>query len=205
MCIYIYICIYIYRGAVKLSTFSQGKWMEIFKDFHSGKMHMHCGMFCGCDWQGIQTSHGTAWWSPMSWGKGAHHLCWNWAVPESLVTQASTAHTCETVANSPPQMEGERWDMTLKWSTINIFCQSPKKSTLNIHRKDWCWSWSSNTLATWCEEPAHQKRPWCWERSRAEGEGDDRGWDGWMASPPQWTWVWANSERQWRTRKPGML
>ena len=39
------------------------------------------------------------------------------------------------------------------------------------------------------------KRPWCWERLKARGEGDDRGWDGWMASPIQWTWVWANSGR----------
>ena len=57
------------------------------------------------------------------------------------------------------------------------------------------WKWSSNTLATWCEAPTHWKRPWCWERLKAGGEGDDRGWDGWMASPTQWTWVWANSER----------
>ena len=49
-----------------------------------------------------------------------------------------------------------------------------KKSVLNIHWKNWCWSWSSNTLATWCEELTHWKRPWCWERLKA-GEGDDRG------------------------------
>ena len=47
--------------------------------------------------------------------------------------------------------------------------------------------------------------PWCWERLRAEGKGDDRGWDGLMASPTWWMWVWANSKRQWRTGKPGML
>ena len=46
----------------------------------------------------------------------------------------------------------------------------------------WCWSWNSNTLATWCKELTHLKRPWCWERLKAGGEGDDRGWDGWMAS-----------------------
>ena len=40
--------------------------------------------------------------------------------------------------------------------------------------KDWCWSWNSNTLATWCEELTHLKRPWCWERLKA-GEGDNRG------------------------------
>ena len=68
-----------------------------------------------------------------------------------------------------------------------------------------CWSWSSNTLATWCKELTHWKRPWCWERLKAGGEGDDRGWDGWMASSTQWTRVWASSGRQWRTGKPGML
>ena len=59
--------------------------------------------------------------------------------------------------------------------------------------KDWSWSWNSNTLATWCEELTHLKRPWCWERLKVEGEGDDRGWDGWMASPTQRIWVWVNS------------
>ena len=66
---------------------------------------------------------------------------------------------------------------------------------MNIHWKGWNWSWSSNTLASWCKELTHQRRPWCWERLRAGGEGDDRGWDGWMASPTQWTWVWASSRR----------
>ena len=55
------------------------------------------------------------------------------------------------------------------------------------------------------EELAHLKRPWCWERLRAEGEGDDRGWDGWMASPTQWTWVWVNSRSWWWTGRPGVL
>ena len=62
-----------------------------------------------------------------------------------------------------------------------------------VHWKDWCWSWNSNTLATWCKELTLLKRPWCWERLRSGGERDDRGWDGWMASPTQWTWVWVNS------------
>ena len=70
-----------------------------------------------------------------------------------------------------------------------------KKSVLNIHWKDWCWRWSSSTLATWCEELTHWKRPWCWERLKAGGEGDDRGWDGWMASLTRWAWVWTNSGR----------
>ena len=78
---------------------------------------------------------------------------------------------------------------------------------LNIHWRDWCWSWSwsSHTWATGCEELTHWKRSWCWERLQAGGEGDDRGWDGWMASPTQWTWVWVNSGSRWWTRRPGML
>ena len=63
----------------------------------------------------------------------------------------------------------------------------------------------SYTLATWCEEVTHWKTPWFWERLRAGGEGDDRGWDGWMASLTQWTWVWAGSRSWWRTGKPGVL
>ena len=53
-----------------------------------------------------------------------------------------------------------------------------------------------NTLATWCKELTHLKSPWCWVRLKAGGEGDDRGWDGWMASLTRWTWVWASSGLQ---------
>ena len=67
------------------------------------------------------------------------------------------------------------------------------------------WSWNSNTLATWCKELTLLKRPWCWEKLRAGGEGDYRGWDGWMASPTRWTWVWVDSGSWWWTGRPGML
>ena len=60
-------------------------------------------------------------------------------------------------------------------------------------------------LATWCKELTHLKRPWCWERLRAGREGDNRGWDGWMASLIQWTWVWLNSGSWWWTGRPGVL
>ena len=73
---------------------------------------------------------------------------------------------------------------------------------MNIHWKDW--SWSSNTLATWCKELTHWKRPWCWEKLKA-GEGDGREWDGWMASLIRWTWVRASSGSWWWTGKPGVL
>ena len=49
------------------------------------------------------------------------------------------------------------------------------------------------------------ERPWCWERLRAGGEGDDRGWDGWMASLTQWTWVWVDTSSWWWTWRAGML
>ena len=53
-----------------------------------------------------------------------------------------------------------------------------RKSVLNIHWMDWYWSWNSNTLATWCEQLTPWKRPWCWEKLKVGGEGDDRGWGG---------------------------
>ena len=56
-------------------------------------------------------------------------------------------------------------------------------------------------LASWCKELTHWKRSWCWERLKVGGEGDNRGWDGWMASLTWWTRVC----RWWRTGMPGML
>ena len=82
---------------------------------------------------------------------------------------------------------------------------SSRRPVLGVHWKDWCWGWNSSTLATSCEELTHWKRPWCWEGLGAGGERDDRGWDGWMATPTRWTWVWVNSGRWWWTERPGVL
>ena len=82
---------------------------------------------------------------------------------------------------------------------------SQRRSVLGIHWKNWCWSWNSNTSATWCEVLTHWKRPWCCKRLRAGGEGDNRGWGGWMASLTQWTWIWVNSRSLWWTWWPGVL
>ena len=60
-------------------------------------------------------------------------------------------------------------------------------------------------LVTGCKELTHWKWPWCWERLKAGGEGDDRGWDGWMSSLTRWTWVWAVSGSWWWTGRPGVL
>ena len=97
-----------------------------------------------------------------------------------------------------------------------IYEQQPKKKAspetglrgkpvLDVHWKDWCWSWNSNTLATWCKELTYWKRPWCWERLKTGGEEVNRGWGGWMASLTQWTWVWVNSGSWWWTGRPGVL
>ena len=80
-----------------------------------------------------------------------------------------------------------------------------RRSFLGVHWKDWCWGWNSNTLATSCKELTHWKRLWCREGFGAGGEGDDRGWNGWMASPTRWTWVWVNSGSWWWTGRPDML
>ena len=75
-----------------------------------------------------------------------------------------------------------------------------RRSTLGFLWREWCWSWNSITLATWCEELTHWKRLCCWEGLEAGGEGDDRGWDGWMASL-----TWVNSGSWWWTGRPGVL
>ena len=63
------------------------------------------------------------------------------------------------------------WSILLRvpWPSGRYNQSNLRKSVLNIHRKDWCWSWSSNTLATWWEEPTHWKQPWCWERLKEKG------------------------------------
>ena len=66
-------------------------------------------------------------------------------------------------------------------------------------------SWNSSTLATSCEELTHWKRLWCCKGLGAGGEGDDRGWDGWMPSLTRWAWVWVNSGSCWWTGRPGVL
>ena len=80
-----------------------------------------------------------------------------------------------------------------------------RRSALGVHWKDWCWSWNSSTLATSWEKLTHWKRAWCWEGLGAGGKGDDRGWDGRMASPTRGTWVWVNSGSWWWTGRPGVL
>ena len=89
----------------------------------------------------------------------------------------------------------DSWDfLELQGQQTN---QSYSKSILNIHWKYWYWRCSSNALATLWKELTHWKRPWCWERLKAGGKGDHRGWDGWMALPTWYTWVCTGSTSWW--------
>ena len=110
----------------------------------------------------------------------------------------------------------ERWRIDASelwcWRRLLSLLDSKESQPVNSKGKQsWIFSGRTDaepetpiTLATWCEELTHCKRPWCWERLKAGGDGDDRGWDGWMSSATQWTWVWA-SPGSWRTGKPGVL
>ena len=99
------------------------------------------------------------------------------------------------------------------WRRLLRVCWTARRSNQSVlkeispgfHWKKWCWSWNSDTKATWWEKLTNLKRPWCWERLRAGGEGDDRGWDGWMVSLIQWKWIWVDSGSWWWTGRPGML
>ena len=99
------------------------------------------------------------------------------------------------------------------WRRLLIFPWTARRSNQSILKEispgcsleGLMWSWNSNPFATWCEELTHLKRPWCWERLRAGGKGDNRGWDGWIASLNQWTWVWVDSGVWWWTGRPGLL
>ena len=70
------------------------------------------------------------------------------------------------------------------WTARSSSQSNLKEINPNIHWKDWCWSWNSNTLATWCEELTHWKRPWCWERLKAAEKGTTEdemvGWHHWL-------------------------
>ena len=110
-------------------------------------------------------------------------------------------------------IQGKKWFILLE-GIFGKLCKNgdtrtgflrKSRSVLGVHWKDWCWDWNSNTLATSCKKLTHWKRLWCWEGLGTGGEGDDRGWDGWMASLTRWTWVWVNSGSWWCTGRPGVL
>ena len=97
------------------------------------------------------------------------------------------------------------WTVVLEKTLESLLDCNEIQPVLNILWKDWCWSWSSNSLAIWWEELTLLKRPECWERLKAGREGNNRGWDGWRASLTQWTWAWINFRSWWWTGRPGGL
>ena len=99
------------------------------------------------------------------------------------------------------------WKRLLRvlWTARRSNQSSPKEICLVCSLEGLMLMLNYNTLATYCEELTHLKRPRCWERLRAGGDGDDRRLDGWMASPTQWTWIWESSGSWWWARRPCML
>ena len=95
--------------------------------------------------------------------------------------------------------------LRVPWTTGRSNQSILKEISPEYSLEGWCWSRNSSILATWCEELTHLKSPWSWERLKMGGDGDDRGWDGWMASSTQWAWVWVNSGSWWWTGRPGVL
>ena len=96
----------------------------------------------------------------------------------------------------------DSWEsLGLQGDPTSPFC----RSALGFLWKEWCWGCNSSTLATSCKELTHWKSLWCWEGLGAGREGDDRGWDDWIASLTWWTWVWVNSRSWWWTGRPGVL
>ena len=98
--------------------------------------------------------------------------------------------------------ESRRIDAFELWCWRRLF-EIPMdcKEIQPVHPKgnhSWIFIGRTDTLAIWC-------KPWCWERLKARGEGDDRVWDGWIGSLTQWTWVWVTSGSWWWTENLGML
>ena len=95
---------------------------------------------------------------------------------------------------------------TLCWRTMPTLWTG-WQGYINIYIKGMCdlHTIIKRIMATSWEELTHWKRLWCWEGLGAGGEGDDRGWDGWVASLTWWTWVWVNSGSWWWTGRPGVL
>ena len=192
---------------------------SLFYSCESSQTHSTYNLALTSDVDGCPWNHSASWQlnRRVGWGCGVGRSCvdqWD----QELINSGLQRRVRSGILDSTYPKNGTKWwtrasvdmgftanaaaeDFYRKWKKLLPFL-----ITLNIHWKDWCWIWSSNTLATWCEEPTHWKRPWWWARLKAEGEiGDDRGWDAWMASLTQWTWVWASSGRWWRTGKPGVL
>ena len=129
-----------------------------------------------------------------NWGRGqtwSHPLCFQRDFNQPNTLYALKTRSLHQITSpdeaSCTNLLNPNIEVFFSLSTLRVPWTS-RRSILSVRWKDW-WSWNSNSLATWYKELTHWKKLWCWERLKAEGEGDDRGWVGWMASLTQWTWV----------------
>ena len=144
----------------------------------------------------------------LEWVAISFSNAWKWKVKVKSLSRVRLFATPWIAAHqAPPPMGFSRQEY---WSGVPL--PSPEIKSVNLKgNQSWIFIGSTdgeaetNILATWCEELTYWKGPWCWERLKAGGEGDDRGWDGWMGSPTQWTWVWVDSGSWWWTGRPGVL
>ena len=123
-----------------------------------------------CRLRSNRTGHGTM--DCFKIGKAVCEVCLAKAMIFPLVIYGCEIKTIKRVENwIIDAFELWCWIRLLRVQQGNQTIQSWRKSVLNVHWEDWCWSWSSNTLATWWEELTHWKRPWCWERLKARDKG----------------------------------
>ena len=140
-------------------------------------------------------------------------LPWNICIVKAMVFPV-VMHGCEswTIKNAKHRRIDafELWC----WRRLLRVPWTARRSNQSILKGDQSWVFTGRTdveaetpvlWPIWFEELTHWKRPWWWKRLKARGEGDDRRWDGWMASPTWQTWVWVNSWSWWWTGKPGVL
>ena len=204
--IYVYCTFYWYKGCITYNFFRK---LDLFYQVQSmlgiieSLLYTECLVIVCC----------ALFWKPRWHIKKQRHYFANKG-PSSQGCGFSISHICMWELDYKESWAPKNWCF---WSVVlEKTLESPLdcKEIQPVHLKgDQSWVFigrtdveaeTPNILATWCEELTHQKRPWCWERLKVGGKGDDRGWDGWMASPTQWRWVWVNRSWWW-TGRPGVL
>ena len=206
MHIYVYCTFYWYKGCITYSFFRK---LDLFYQVQSmlgiieSLLYTECLVIVCC----------ALFWKPRWHIKKQRHYFANKG-PSSQGCGFSISHICMWELDYKESWAPKNWCF---WTVVlEKTLESPLdcKEIQPVHLKgDQSWVFigrtdveaeTPNILATWCEELTHRKRPWCWERLKVGGKGDDRRWDGWMASPTQWRWVWVNRSWWW-TGRPGVL